>query len=86
MVNFRDTKSSTAEVLYPETADLFAKAESSAVFEVYDLLLIEANENELTVGTPYESPTTKAPSPNGQKRKADGTMAGLMPPRPVYLN
>ena len=85
LVNFRDTKSSTVEVLYPETADLFAKAESSAVFEVYDPLLVEADEDELPGEAPDAGETAKAPSPNGQKRKADGTTAGLMPPRPVYL-
>lgn len=76
LVNFRDTKSSTVEVLCPETADLFAKAESSAVFEVYDPLLNESDEDE---------PPAEAPSPNGQKRKGDGTTAGFMPPRPIYL-
>jgi hypothetical protein len=76
LVNFRDTKTSTVEVLYPETADLFAKAESSAVFEVYDPLLNESDEDE---------PPAEAPSPNGPKRKGDGTTAGLMPPRPIYL-
>ena len=87
LVNFRDTKTSTVEVLYPETADLFAKAESSAVFEVYDPLLIEADEDETPADTHVsDEDTVKTPtSPNGRKRKGSDTSAEQMPPRPVYL-
>ena len=46
LVNFKDTKTSSVEVLFPNTAALFAKAENSPVFEVYDPKLAD-DEDEL---------------------------------------
>ncbi len=36
LINFKDSKAGTVEVVYPDCATLFSKAEHSAVFEVYD--------------------------------------------------
>ena len=85
LVNFKDTQTSTVEVLYPETADLFAKAESSAAFEVYNPLLMETEEDTPSEESPDEDATNKAPSPNSQKRKGNDSSVKWMPPRPVYL-
>lgn len=46
LVNFKDTKTSSVEVLFPNTATLFSKAENSPVFEVYDPKLAD-DEDEL---------------------------------------
>ena len=46
LVNFKDTKASSVEVLFPNTATLFSKAENSSVFEVYDPKLAD-DEDEL---------------------------------------
>ena len=46
LVNFKDTKASSVEVLFPNTATLFSKAENSPVFEVYDPKLAD-DEDEL---------------------------------------
>ena len=36
LVNFKDTKSSSVEVVLPEISSIFEKADSSASFEVFD--------------------------------------------------
>ena len=36
LISFKDTKASTVEIVVPSTQELFEKAESSAVFEVFD--------------------------------------------------
>ena len=36
LINFKDSKTVTVEVVYPDVATLFSKAEHSATFEVYD--------------------------------------------------
>ena len=36
LINFKDTKTGTAEIVYPDFATVFSRAEHSAVFEVYD--------------------------------------------------
>ena len=36
LVNFKDTKSSSVEVVLPEISTIFEKADSSASFEVFD--------------------------------------------------
>ena len=36
LINFKDTKMSTVEILSPDFVALFNRAEHSAVFEVYD--------------------------------------------------
>ena len=36
LINFRDTKTSTAEVLFPEPQDVFSRCSVGHVFEVYD--------------------------------------------------
>ncbi len=41
LVNFKDTSSSTVDVLFPDYSSLFSKAEHSAVFEVFDPKLDE---------------------------------------------
>lgn len=41
LVNFKDSKSMTVEIVYPDVETIFAKAESSASFEIYDPKLSE---------------------------------------------
>lgn len=54
LVNFKDTKSSSVEVVLPEISSIFEKADSSASFEVFDPKLaeddndIEETENTLS--------------------------------------
>jgi len=44
LVNFKDTKASTVEVISPEPTVLFDKVESSAIFEVYDPKTVDLDE------------------------------------------
>lgn len=46
LINFKDTRVSTVEVLLPSSDALFAKVEGTASFEVYDPQIIE-NEDDL---------------------------------------
>ena len=41
LINFKDTKASTAEILFPSTEILFKKIEGSSSFEVFDTRTIE---------------------------------------------
>lgn len=45
LINFRDTKASTVEIVVPDPDKLFEKVESSAAFEVFDPE-IEDDEDE----------------------------------------
>ncbi len=45
LINFKDTKAGTVEILCPDIVTLFSRAEHSAVFEVYDPKT-EADEDE----------------------------------------
>lgn len=47
LINFKETKASTVEVLLPDTETLLAKAESSASFEVFQPKLQPQNEEAL---------------------------------------
>lgn len=49
LIHFKDAKTSTAEILSPDFATLFSRAERSAVFEVYDPKT--EDEEELFAGT-----------------------------------
>ena len=46
LINYRDTKSSTLEVLVPDAATIFSKAADSVSFEVYDPKIEEHDEEE----------------------------------------
>ena len=50
LINFKDSKSSTVEVILPEISSIFEKADSSASFEVFDpkLQIDDDNINEPT--------------------------------------
>ena len=54
LVNFKDTKSSSVEVVLPEISSIFEKADSSASFEVFDPKL---DTDEDDVKTPYNLPS-----------------------------
>lgn len=45
LINFKDTRVSTVEVLLPSSDALFAKVEGAASFEVYDPQIIEDDDN-----------------------------------------
>lgn len=49
LINFRDTKMSTVEVVVPDFATLFSKVEHNAAFEVYDPKLDDEDEDEIDV-------------------------------------
>ena len=68
LINFRDTKTSTAEVLLPSADVLFEKAEGSATFEVFDPKIIE--ETDETAETPESDILqTEAPKPSDDADK-----------------
>ncbi len=46
LINFKDAKTGTVEVIAPDFASLFSKAEHSTVFEVYDPKLENDDEDE----------------------------------------
>lgn len=46
LINFKDTKASTAEVLFPDSEALFAKLDSSTLFEVFDPKLDEEEASD----------------------------------------
>lgn len=46
LINFRDTRASTAEVLLPSADALFEKIDGAAAFEVFDPKIVEADEAE----------------------------------------
>ena len=52
LINFKDTKSSTAEVLFPEPEAVFSKCSMGHVFEVYDPKIPDADVDEV-VSSPY---------------------------------
>lgn len=46
LINFRDTKASTVEIVMPSAEDLFSKAESSVSFEVYDPKIMDDEDED----------------------------------------
>lgn len=46
LINFKDAKMGTVEVVYPTFSTLFSKAEHSAIFEVYDPKLYDDEDEE----------------------------------------
>ena len=46
LINSRDTKSSTAEILIPDADELFRKIEGNAVFEIYDPKIPDSSDDE----------------------------------------
>lgn len=66
LINFKDTKASTAEVLLPTADALFEKIDGSASFEVFDPKIIEKDEEpeefseieQLQIEPPEESDTS----------------------------
>lgn len=46
LINFKDTKSATIEILLPNTEELFQKVDSTASFEVFDPKIIDDDEDE----------------------------------------
>lgn len=46
LVNFKDTKASTVEVVLPEISSVFQKLENETTFEVYDPKLTEEEDED----------------------------------------
>jgi hypothetical protein len=55
LINFRDTKTGTVEVVSPDFALLFSKAEHSATFEVYDPKLNDEDDEDELQAVPQET-------------------------------
>lgn len=63
LINFKDTRASTAEVLLPSSDVLFEKVDGTASFEVFDPKIVEEDDDseescapeQLQIGTPEES-------------------------------
>ncbi|MCQ2287169.1 MAG: DUF4011 domain-containing protein, partial [Bacteroidales bacterium] len=73
LINFKDTKASTVEVLLPSAEVLFEKIDGTTSFEVFDPKIIEEDdETEETVGS--EHLTLEAPNEMGA---SDGKTAFL---------
>ena len=48
LVNFKDTKASTVEIILPNPEDLFERVESSASFEVFDPKIADDEDEDYT--------------------------------------
>lgn len=63
LINFKDTRASTVEVLIPSSDVLFEKVDGTASFEVFDPKIVEEDDDteesyapkQLQIGTPEES-------------------------------
>lgn len=63
LINFKDTRASTVEVLLPSSDVLFEKVDGTASFEVFDPKIVEEDDDteesyaaeQLQIGTPEES-------------------------------
>ncbi len=47
LINFKDAKASTAEILFPSSEELFDKIEKNSSFEVYDPKIVEEDDIEV---------------------------------------
>ena len=86
LVNFKDTKTSSVEVLFPNTATLFSKAENSPVFEVYDPKLAddkdELEETDASLPAVSENAITDGAEPIAAPEEVSDTED---PARAAYL-
>lgn len=57
LINFRDTKASTAEVLLPSPDVLFEKIDGSASFEVFDPKIVDDADDNSNVPSLEENST-----------------------------
>ena len=65
LINFKDTRASTAEVLFPSSADLFEKVDGLTSFEVFDPKIVEEDDEteesfepqQMQIEAPNESDT-----------------------------
>ena len=46
LINFKDTKASTVEIVLPSSEELFEKVDSSASFEVFDPKIVDDEEED----------------------------------------
>ena len=53
LINFRDTKAATAEVLLPSPDVLFEKIDGSASFEVFDPKIVDDTDDDSNVPSYY---------------------------------
>ena len=69
LINFKDTRASTVEVLLPSSDVLFEKVDGTASFEAFDPKIVEEDDDteesyapeQLQIGTPEESSEQKRP-------------------------
>ena len=73
LINFKDTRASTVEVLLPSAETLFEKVDGSAAFEVYDPKIIE-DDDDLNEDDVAEQLQLEVPE---NSKKADGRDAYL---------
>lgn len=59
LVSFKDTKSSTVEIVYPDVDTFFSKIDSIPSFEVYDAKITSAEEEEIALINPNYVPKSK---------------------------
>ena len=59
LVSFKDTKSSTVEIVYPDVDTFFSKIDSTPFFEVYDAKITSEDEEELYILNPNYTPKDK---------------------------
>lgn len=58
LINFKDTKSMTVDLVYPSIEDIFEKIESSYEFEVYDPKMKDDDEDSSEESATFESEKT----------------------------
>ena len=51
LINFRDTRASTVEILLPSAETLFDKIDGTATFEVFDPKIAEEDDSDESIGT-----------------------------------
>ncbi len=54
LINFRDTKAMTAEVVFPDASDFYAKCEGTVSFEIYDPKIQNEDDEDLVADASAE--------------------------------
>ena len=65
LINFKDTKASTVEVLLPDPDALFEKIDGATAFEVFDPKIVEEDDDLL------DAPEETQPEPEEAPQKAE---------------
>lgn len=79
LINFKDSKTGTVEVVSPDFSSLFSKAEHSATFEVYDPKLNDEESDEEIIETreQVEQPNNEQKENFKEKRISKSDYTGL---------